>query len=87
MVEKLKLDLSLILPDVPDERDACVSRARELAQAAGAKIGNRYRHEILRIGGMGHRDRACPATHGRHAGSLHELRSRTFEPGIRQREN
>ena len=89
MAEKLKLDLSLVLPDVPDERDACigrltnllqaeglekvhlvredgnarlclhydpqqfsVSRVRELAQAAGAKIGNRYRHESLRIDGM-----------------------------------
>ncbi len=89
MAEKLKLDVSLLLPDLPDERDACVgrltellqaeglekvhltheggsallclhydperfslSRVRELAQAAGAKIGNRYRHESLRIGGM-----------------------------------
>ncbi len=89
MTEKLKLDLSLILPDVLDERDACVgrltrllqaegleevhlahengstrlclhyapqrfsvSRVRELAQAAGAKIGNRYQHESLRIDGM-----------------------------------
>ena len=89
MAEKLKLDLSLILLGVPDERDACVerltrllqaeglekvhliredggarlclhydpqrfsvSRVRELAQAAGAKIGTRYRHEILRIDGM-----------------------------------
>ncbi|MBI5039746.1 MAG: cation-translocating P-type ATPase, partial [Gammaproteobacteria bacterium] len=89
MTEKLKLDLSLILPDVPDERDACVgrltellqaegmekvhlvredgsarlclhydpqrfnvSRVRELAQATGAKLGNRYHHESLRIDGM-----------------------------------
>jgi len=89
MAEKLRLDLSLILPDVPDEGDACVgrltellqaegmervhvvredgsarlclhydperfsvSRVRELAQAAGAKIGNRYHHESLRIDGM-----------------------------------
>ena len=89
MSEKLKLDLSLILPDIPDERDACVgrlsellqaegveqvhviheegsaslclhydpqrfsvSRVRELAQAVGAKIGTRYRHESLRIDGM-----------------------------------
>ena len=35
MVEKLKLDLSLILPDVPDERDACVGRLAELLQAEG----------------------------------------------------
>ncbi len=24
MAEKLELDLSLVLPDIPDERDACV---------------------------------------------------------------
>lgn len=35
MSEKLKLDLSLILPDVPDERDACVGRLSELLQAEG----------------------------------------------------
>ncbi len=89
MAEKLELDLSLVLPDVADERDACVgrltrllqaeglekvhlvredgsarlclhydpqqfsvSRVRELAQAAGAKLGNHYRHESLRIDGM-----------------------------------
>ena len=89
MAEKLKLDLSLVLPDVADERDACVgrltellqaeglekvhlvredgiarlclhydpqqfsvSRVRELAKAAGARIGNRYRHESQRIDGM-----------------------------------
>ena len=87
--EKLELDLPLVLPDLPDERDACVgrltnllqaeglekvhlvhedggarlclhydpqgfsvSRVRELAQAAGAKIGNRFHHESLRIDGM-----------------------------------
>ena len=89
MAEKCTVELALVLPDVPDERDACVerlthllqaeglekvhlvhedgstrlclhydpqqfsvSRVRELAQAAGAKIGNRYRHESLRIDGM-----------------------------------
>jgi Cd2+/Zn2+-exporting ATPase len=89
MTKKLKLDLSLVLPDVADERDACVgrltkllqaeglekvhlaredgstrlclhydpqrfsvSRVRELAQSTGAKIGNRYHHETLRIDGM-----------------------------------
>ena len=89
MAEKLELDLSLVLPEIPDERDACVgrltellqaeglekvhlvredgsarlclhydpqqfsvSRVRELAQAAGAKIGDRFRHESLRIDGM-----------------------------------
>ncbi|MDK9704741.1 MAG: cation-translocating P-type ATPase [Sulfuritalea sp.] len=89
MTEKLKLDLPLILPDVADERDACVgrltrllqaeglgmahmvhedgsarlclhydpqrfsvSRVRDLTQAAGAKIGDRFRHENLRVDGM-----------------------------------
>ena len=89
MTEKLKLDLPLVLPDVADERDACVgrltrllqaeglelahlahengnvrlclhydpqrfsvSRVRDLTQAAGAKIGDRFRHENLRIDGM-----------------------------------
>ena len=89
MAEKLELDLSLVLPEIPDERDACVgrltellqaeglekvhlvredgsarlclhydpqrfsvSRVRELAQVAGAKIGDRFRHESLRIDGM-----------------------------------
>jgi Cd2+/Zn2+-exporting ATPase len=89
MAEKLTLDLSLVLPEIPDERDACVgrltellqaeglekvhlihedggarlclhydpqrfsvSRVRELAQAAGAKIGDRFCHESLRIDGM-----------------------------------
>jgi Zn2+/Cd2+-exporting ATPase len=89
MAEKLKLELSLVLPEIPDERDACVGRltnllqaeglekvhlvnedgsarlclhydpqqfsvgrVRELAQAAGARIGNRFHHESLRIDGM-----------------------------------
>jgi Cd2+/Zn2+-exporting ATPase len=89
MPEKLTLDLALLLPRVPDERDACVgrltellqaeglekvhvirenggarlclhydaqrfsvSRVRELADAAGARIANRYHHESLRIDGM-----------------------------------
>ncbi|MBX9906126.1 MAG: cadmium-translocating P-type ATPase [Burkholderiales bacterium] len=89
MTEKLALDLPVVLPDTPDERDACVgrlirllqaegmekvhlvheggssrlclhynpqqfsvSRVRELAQATGARIGNRFHHEFLRIGGM-----------------------------------
>jgi len=89
VAEKLMLDLSVVLPGVPDERDACVarlaellqaegmervhvaqeedtarlclhydperfsvSRVRELAQAAGAKLGYRFQHENLRIEGM-----------------------------------
>jgi Cd2+/Zn2+-exporting ATPase len=35
MAEKLKLDLSLILPNIPDERDACVGRLTALLQAEG----------------------------------------------------
>ena len=35
MTEKLKLDLPLILPDVADERDACVGRLTRLLQAEG----------------------------------------------------
>jgi Cd2+/Zn2+-exporting ATPase len=35
MAEKLKLDLSLVLPDIPDERDACVGRLTKLLQAEG----------------------------------------------------
>lgn len=83
------LDLSVALPGIPDERDACVarlaellqaegveqvhliqednsarlclhydpgrlsvSRVRELAQAAGARIEYRFHHENLRIDGM-----------------------------------
>jgi len=89
MAEKCTADLALVLPDIPDELDACVgrltklleaeglekvhlvredgaahlclhydpqrfsvSRVRELAQAADAKIGNRFRHDNLRIDGM-----------------------------------
>lgn len=89
MAEKLELELSLVLPEIPDERDACVARltnllqaeglgkvhlvhedggarlclhydpqqfsvgrVRELAQASGAKISDRFRHESLRIDGM-----------------------------------
>ncbi len=89
MTEKLTLDLPVVLPGAPDERDACVgrltrllqaegmekvhlihegensrlclhydpklfsvSRVRELAQATGARIGARFHHETLRIGGM-----------------------------------
>ena len=32
---KLKLDLALALPDIPDERDACVSRLAELLEVRG----------------------------------------------------
>ena len=35
MAEKLELDLSLVLPEIPDERDACVGRLTELLQAEG----------------------------------------------------
>lgn len=89
MAEKLMLDLPVVLPGIPDQRDACVarlaellqaegmervhvtqeddsarlclhydperfsvSRVRELAEAAGARIAHRFRHENLRIDGM-----------------------------------
>ena len=89
MSEKCIVELSFVLPDIPDERDACVgrltellqaegmervhviredgsarlclhydpqrfsvSRVRELAQATGARLGNRFHHESLRIDGM-----------------------------------
>lgn len=35
MSKKLTLDLSLILPDIPDERDACVERLTKLLLAEG----------------------------------------------------
>lgn len=35
MSDKLKLDLSLVLPGAPDERDACVGRLTKLLQAGG----------------------------------------------------
>ncbi|MHB1077574.1 P-type ATPase [Thiobacillus sp.] len=43
MAEKLKLDLSLVLPDVQDERDACVGRVTELLRGdqVVAKPGQR----------------------------------------------
>jgi Cd2+/Zn2+-exporting ATPase len=35
MAEKLALDLSLVLPDIQEERDACVGRLTRLLQAEG----------------------------------------------------
>lgn len=35
MVEKFKLDGSLILPVVPDERDACMGKLTELLRVEG----------------------------------------------------
>jgi Cd2+/Zn2+-exporting ATPase len=35
MADKLSLDLALVLPAVPDERDACVGRLIELLEAEG----------------------------------------------------
>jgi len=49
MNEKLKLDLTLVLPDIPDERDACVGRLTELLQADGME-----RVHITREDGMAH---------------------------------
>ena len=89
MNEKLSLQLALVLPGIPDERDACVtrlvdmleaqgldrvhvveqdakpvlclhydpvrftlSRVRRMVDAAGALLGVRYQHELMRIEGM-----------------------------------
>lgn len=105
MTEKLSLQLALVLPDVPDERDSCIQRlidtltaqgiakvhivaqdgkpflclhydpsrmglrqVRALAQAGGAQLGARYRHELMRIEGM---DCSTCATVIEHA--LHRL--------------
>ncbi len=35
MIEKLSLQLTLLLPDIPDERDACIVRLIEVLQASG----------------------------------------------------
>jgi Cd2+/Zn2+-exporting ATPase len=35
MTEKLTLELALVLPGIPDERDACIARMTELLQAQG----------------------------------------------------
>ena len=35
MTEKLSLQLALVLPDIPDERDSCVTRLTEILQAQG----------------------------------------------------
>ena len=87
-MEKVELQLSLILPGIRDDRDACVQRlidvlepqtlerihvvnedgatlcfhydpeklsvdrVRELVRVAGARISERYQHEVLRIDGM-----------------------------------
>lgn len=35
MTDKLTLDLALVLPDIPDDRDACVTRLTGLLEARG----------------------------------------------------
>jgi len=35
MTEKLSLELALVLPSIPDERDACIERLTEILQAEG----------------------------------------------------
>ena len=89
MTEKISLNLALVLPGIPDERDACIGRLidmlqarglekahlkeedgrpvlclhydptqfslqqiRRMAQASGARISERYQHELMRIEGM-----------------------------------
>ena len=98
MTSKLRLDIPLVLPDVPDASDACVGRLvaelaarpgienahvvpseadkpallcvhydpdqlslvriREIAQAAGASIAERYGHAVWSVEGIGHQRRA-----------------------------
>jgi len=45
MTEKLKLDLPLVLPDIADERDACVGRLTELLQAEGLELAHLVRED------------------------------------------
>lgn len=105
MAEKLALQLSLVLPGIPDERDSCIERltamlqadglekvhivqsdgqpclclhydpmlfslpqVRSMAEASGAQLSARYRHEVMRIDGM---DCSTCATVIEHA--LHRL--------------
>lgn len=105
MTEKLALQLALVLPGIPDERDSCIERltamlqaeglekvhivqndgqpclclhydpmrfslpqVRSMAEASGAQLSARYRHEVMRIDGM---DCATCATVIEHA--LHRL--------------
>jgi Cd2+/Zn2+-exporting ATPase len=105
MTDKFALQLALLLPGIPDERDSCVQRltdmlqaqglekvhvvqhdghaelclhydpalfgiaqVRSMAEAAGARLGERYRHELMRIDGM---DCSTCATVIEHA--LHRL--------------
>ena len=98
MTEKLQLDIPLVLPEVPDESDACIDRLtaalaqrpgverahivpagasgpaqlclhydpevlplpriREIVQATGAAITERYGHALWTVEGIGHARRA-----------------------------
>ena len=54
MAEKCTLDLSLLLPDIPDERDACAGRLTELLQAEGLEkvhLAREDGHDIAGIDG------------------------------------
>lgn len=42
MTEKCTLELALVLPDIPDERDACVRRLTELLLAEGMEISTLF---------------------------------------------
>ena len=35
MTDKLALELALVLPGIPDERDSCIARLTEMLQAQG----------------------------------------------------
>ena len=45
MADKLSLDLALVLPAVPDERDACVGRLIELLEAEGLEKAHLVRED------------------------------------------
>ena len=48
MTDKLELDISVLLPEVPDEADACVGR---LVAALSAKTGVERAHVVAAEGG------------------------------------
>ena len=80
MAEKLELDLSLVLPEIPDERDACVGRLTELLQAEGlekveASVG--YAAERLRLG---HERNAIPTSHRKRLLALVKRRPAQAKP-------
>mgnify|MGYP001310940100 FL=1 len=52
MAEKCLLDLSLLLPGVPDEQDACIGRLTDLLQAEGLQKAHLVREDGAARGGL-----------------------------------